>query len=66
MQNFIFHNPVKIVFGRGSIAELPKLIPADAKVLEAYAEAGFQRAVHWLPRPRAGRSNAPWTATRRP
>jgi probable F420-dependent oxidoreductase len=24
-------------------------IPADAKVLEAYASAGFRRAVHWLP-----------------
>jgi hypothetical protein len=24
-------------------------VPADAKVLETYAEAGFQRAVHWLP-----------------
>jgi alkanesulfonate monooxygenase SsuD/methylene tetrahydromethanopterin reductase-like flavin-dependent oxidoreductase (luciferase family) len=24
-------------------------VPAEAKVLEAYAEAGFQRAVHWLP-----------------
>ena len=24
-------------------------VPADAKVLAAYAEAGFQRAVHWLP-----------------
>ena len=24
-------------------------VPADAKVLEAYAEAGFERAVHWLP-----------------
>jgi probable F420-dependent oxidoreductase len=24
-------------------------VPADARVLEAYAEAGFQRAVHWLP-----------------
>lgn len=23
--------------------------PADPKVLEAYATAGFQRAVHWLP-----------------
>ena len=23
--------------------------PADAKVLEAYAAAGFRRAVHWLP-----------------
>ncbi len=24
-------------------------VPADAKVLETYAEAGFQRVVHWLP-----------------
>ncbi len=24
-------------------------VPADARVLSAYAEAGFQRAVHWLP-----------------
>jgi probable F420-dependent oxidoreductase len=24
-------------------------VPADAKVLEEYAEAGFTRAVHWLP-----------------
>jgi len=24
-------------------------VPADARVLEAYAQAGFRRAVHWLP-----------------
>ena len=24
-------------------------VPADAKVLQAYAHAGFRRAVHWLP-----------------
>jgi probable F420-dependent oxidoreductase len=24
-------------------------VPADARVLEAYAQAGFERAVHWLP-----------------
>jgi hypothetical protein len=24
-------------------------VPADPRVLEAYAEAGFARAVHWLP-----------------
>ena len=24
-------------------------VPADAKVLESYEAAGFQRAVHWLP-----------------
>jgi len=29
-------------------------IPADAKVLQAYADAGFRRAVHWLPSARRG------------
>ena len=24
-------------------------VPADAKVLEGYAAAGFKRVVHWLP-----------------
>ena len=24
-------------------------VPAHAKVLESYAAAGFQQAVHWLP-----------------
>jgi hypothetical protein len=24
-------------------------MPADARVLETYAQAGFERAVHWLP-----------------
>ena len=24
-------------------------VPAEAKVLETYEAAGFQRAVHWLP-----------------
>ena len=36
MLNFTYHNPVKIVFGKGSIAELPKLVPAEAKVLLTY------------------------------
>lgn len=36
-------------------------IPADAKVLEAYEAAGFQRAVHWLSSAPRGRSSAPWT-----
>ena len=24
-------------------------VPADARVLGSYADAGFRRAVHWLP-----------------
>ena len=33
MQNFDFHNPTRIVFGKDRIADLGKLIAADAKVL---------------------------------
>ncbi|MEN6457491.1 MAG: iron-containing alcohol dehydrogenase [Thermoguttaceae bacterium] len=33
MLNFTYYNPTKIVFGRGAIAELRRLVPADAKVL---------------------------------
>jgi NADP-dependent alcohol dehydrogenase len=33
MQNFDFHNPTHIVFGKGCIADLDKLVPAAAKVL---------------------------------
>jgi alkanesulfonate monooxygenase SsuD/methylene tetrahydromethanopterin reductase-like flavin-dependent oxidoreductase (luciferase family) len=29
-------------------------IPADPRALEAYAAAGFQRAVHWLPSAQRG------------
>ncbi len=33
MQNFDFHNPTRIVFGKDRIADLDKLVPAHAKVL---------------------------------
>lgn len=33
MENFTFHNPTRIHFGRGQIAKLSKEIPAEAKVL---------------------------------
>ena len=36
MQNFDFYNPTQIVFGKGRIADLPKLIPAEARVLVLY------------------------------
>ncbi|HEY9855088.1 MAG TPA: iron-containing alcohol dehydrogenase [Stenomitos sp.] len=36
MQNFVFHNPVKILFGKGQIAEIAGEIPADAKILVTY------------------------------
>jgi NADP-dependent alcohol dehydrogenase len=36
MENFVYHNPVKIVFGKGSIGKLDTLIPSDARVLVTY------------------------------
>ncbi|MCL1919473.1 MAG: iron-containing alcohol dehydrogenase [Kiritimatiellaeota bacterium] len=36
MTNFVWHNPVKLVFGKGTIAELPNLIPAGTKIMLAY------------------------------
>ncbi len=36
MNNFNFYNPVKILFGKGKIAELSKNIPANARILMTY------------------------------
>ncbi|SDB89439.1 iron-containing alcohol dehydrogenase [Williamwhitmania taraxaci] len=36
MNSFEFYNPVKIVFGKGKIAELPKFIAKDQRVLITY------------------------------
>ena len=33
MYNFKFHNPTKIIFGKGMIAELAKEIPQDRHIL---------------------------------
>lgn len=43
MKNFYYHNPVKIFFGRGSIAELAKALPADKKVLITYGGGSIKR-----------------------
>jgi NADP-dependent alcohol dehydrogenase len=36
MENFIFYNPVKILFGKGQIANVTNEIPTDAKILITY------------------------------
>ncbi|MEA5566582.1 iron-containing alcohol dehydrogenase [Anabaena sp. UHCC 0399] len=36
MENFVFYNPVKILFGKGQIANIGAEIPADAKILITY------------------------------
>jgi NADP-dependent alcohol dehydrogenase len=43
MFNFDFYNPTQICFGQGRIAELDRLIPADAKVLLLFGGQSAQR-----------------------
>lgn len=43
MKNFTFHNPTKIIFGKGCIAKLKDQIPADAKVLIIYGGGSAER-----------------------
>ena len=47
MLNFEFYNPVNLIFGKGQIAKLPKLIPAGSKILLAYGGGSiFNNGVH--------------------
>ena len=43
MNNFDFYNPVKIIFGKGKIAELKKHIPTDAKILITYGGGSIKK-----------------------
>ncbi|MDR1556467.1 MAG: iron-containing alcohol dehydrogenase [Tannerellaceae bacterium] len=42
MNNFEFCNPVKVVFGKGSIARLSSLIPASSSVLLIYGKGSIK------------------------
>lgn len=43
MQNFVYHNPTKLVFGKGTIGQLAELITADLKVLMTYGGGSIKR-----------------------
>lgn len=43
MENFTYHNPVRVVFGRGSIAELAKLIPPRFRILMTYGGGSIKK-----------------------
>ncbi|MBB1317199.1 iron-containing alcohol dehydrogenase [Shewanella sp. SR43-4] len=43
MKNFDFHNPTKILFGKGRITDLNDHVPADAKVLIIYGGGSAER-----------------------
>ncbi len=43
MLNFNFHNPVKVLFGKGKIAEIRKHIPANANILMTYGGGSIKQ-----------------------
>jgi len=47
MRNFVLHNPVKLVFGKGSIAELPKLLPPGGRIMVTWGGGSIKRNGVW-------------------
>jgi len=43
MNNFNFYNPVKILFGKGKIAELSRNIPGNARILMTYGGGSIMK-----------------------
>ena len=43
MKNFIFRNPTKLVFGKGQIARLNELIPAEVNLMITYGGGSVTR-----------------------
>ena len=43
MENFNYYNPVKILFGKGKISEIGKLIPKGFKVMITYGGGSIKK-----------------------
>ncbi|HAC30122.1 MAG TPA: NADH-dependent alcohol dehydrogenase, partial [Marinobacter hydrocarbonoclasticus] len=43
MKNFNFRNPTRILFGKGTIADIKDHVPADARVLVLYGGGSAER-----------------------
>lgn len=43
MHNFEYYNPTRLVFGKGSIARLAELVPAEAKLLLLYGGGSIKK-----------------------
>ena len=43
MNNFTYYNPVKIVFGKGVIAELSGLVPHEGKIMITYGGGSIMK-----------------------
>lgn len=60
MLNFDYHNPTRIAFGQGRIADLATLVPAQAKVLILVGGASAEKPARW---PKCA---PPWAHARTP
>lgn len=43
MHNFIFHNPIRLIMGKGMISELEKEIPADKKIMITFGGGSVKK-----------------------
>ena len=43
MNNFTYYNPVRVVFGRGTIAKLAELIPPEKRILVVYGGGSIKK-----------------------
>lgn len=43
MENFNYYNPVRILFGKGKIAEIARYIPADTKIMMTYGGGSIKK-----------------------
>ena len=43
MNNFIYQNPTKLVFGKGTIAKLSKLIPSDKRIMLTFGGGSVRK-----------------------
>ena len=46
MENFIFQNPTKLIFGKGMIALLAKEIPAGKRVMVTFGGGSVKKMVY--------------------
>ena len=45
MNNFVYENPTKIIFGQGQISKISREIPAGSKVLITYGGGSVKNRV---------------------
>lgn len=43
MENFIFCNPTKLIFGKGTIASIDAQLPADSVVMMTYGGGSIKK-----------------------